>query len=93
MASDITSPEFDGTPTPPTVTQHATEQARLDRVALIGIFGNPNAPHALVRLPRGNTQKVSVGDTVARGTVAAIGTDRLVLSRTGTNETLRLPQG
>ncbi|UWR23722.1 type II secretion system protein N [Sulfitobacter sp. S190] len=83
----------DGTPTPAKVKDLATEQARLDRTALIGIFGSSNAPEALIMLPAGKTEKVKVGDSVAGGTVEAIGEDRLVLSRNGNQQVMRLPKG
>lgn len=87
------STKTDGTPTPEAVETHATEQASLGRIALLGIFGAADDPSALVRLPRGITQTVTVGDTVAGGTVAAIGEDQLVLSRLGAQQVLRMPQG
>lgn len=87
------STQHSGTPTPPTVETHATEQVTLGRIALLGTFGAANAPRALVRLPRGETQSVTIGDALAGGTVAAISADRLVLSRMGTQQVLRMPQG
>lgn len=81
-----------GTDTPPFVEEHATQQANLQRTALLGIFGPETAPRALVRLPHGNTQTVSVGDVMAGGTVQAITKDRLVLSRRGSAQILRMPQ-
>lgn len=85
--------QHDGTPTPAIVESHATQEANLGRIALLGTFGSANAPSALIRLPRGNTQTVSIGDDVAGGTVEAIETDRLVLTRMGTAQILRMPQG
>ena len=82
-----------GTPTPPEVEKLATQQARIEGTALIGIFGTPQAPHALIRLPRGETQSVSVGDSIAGATVEAIGEDLLVLSRMGSEQVLRMPRG
>jgi type II secretory pathway component PulC len=75
------------------VEEHATQKARLARVALIGIFGSTQSPRALIRLPRGDTQAVTLGDRVAGSTVEAIGADRIVLSRMGRRETLWMPQG
>ncbi len=85
--------QHSGTPTPPTVETHATQEARLDRIALLGTFGAAASPSALVRLPSGNTQTVTIGDDIAGGTVEAISADRLVLSRMGTHQVLRMPQG
>lgn len=82
-----------GTPTPPKVEKLATQAARLDRIALIGVFGKAEAPRALIRLPRGETQTVTIGDTVDGGTVEAIGMDLVVVSRRGMQSILRMPQG
>lgn len=81
------------TTTPPAIAELATEQVELPRTALLGIFGTAAAPRALIRLPRGKTQTVRVGDRVARSTVAAIGEDQLVLSRNGSTQILTMPQG
>lgn len=85
--------QYDGTPTPPIVETHATQEATLGRIALLGTFGPATAPRALVRLPRGNTRTVTIGDEIAGGTVQAIETTRLVLSRMGTAQILHMPQG
>lgn len=81
------------TATPQIVEQLATQEVRLARTALIGVFGTPAAPRALVRLPQGQTQTVKVGDSVAGGTVRAIGEDKLVLLRMGTEQILQMPRG
>ena len=83
----------DGTPTPRKVAEPATEQARLKSTAPIGIFGSEAAPGALVRLPGGDIARVAPGDTVAGGTVVAIGKDRVVLSRLGGELVLEMPRG
>ncbi|MCX7566216.1 pilus assembly protein PilZ [Sulfitobacter sp. F26169L] len=86
------TPQADtGTPTPPEVEKLATQEVRLDQTALIGIFGSSDTLKAMIRLPRGDTQTVTVGDRVAGGTVMAIGEDQLVLSRRGTQKVMRLP--
>lgn len=85
--------QHSGTPTPRTVETHATQVASLGRIALLGTFGPAAAPHALVRLPQGDTQIVTLGDSVAGSTVTAISADRLVLSRKGTQQILRMPFG
>lgn len=80
-------------PTPTGVAQLATQRVRLERLALLGVFGTQVAPAALVREANGDIQRVSVGDRVAGGTVTAIGEDRLVLSRATGQKVLRLPKG
>ncbi|WP_037968364.1 hypothetical protein [Sulfitobacter guttiformis] len=84
--------QTDGTPTPPEVEKHATEEAKLERLALLGTFGASHAPRALVRLRRGATQTVNIGDSVDGRTVQAIGHGELVLMHNGTVKILRMPQ-
>lgn len=79
--------------TPAGVAQLATQTVHLERLALLGVFGTQSAPAALVRKASGATQRVSVGDALAGGTVTAIGADRLVLSRMTGQKVLRLPKG
>lgn len=85
--------QHSGTATPTIVKTHATQEVRLDRVALLGTFGSATRRGALVLLPHGRTRSVSIGDAVAGGTVAAIDADRLVLARRGGTQVLRMPQG
>ena len=85
------SSQQDGTETPQIVVDLATEQAKLDRTALIGVFGKQSAPGALIRLPDGAIARVTVGDNVAGGSVVAIDDDRLILTRMGSEQVLRLP--
>lgn len=82
-----------GTPTPPEVEQLATQEARLDRIALIGVFGSVENLRALIRLPQGKTQTVTKGDTLNGGTVLAIGEDQLVLSRPNGHKIMQMPRG
>jgi hypothetical protein len=82
-----------GTPTPPKVERLATETAHLPRTALIGIFGQPSAPSALVLLPNGETQTVTIGARLSGGTVEAIGDDLLVIAKRGGTSVLRMPRG
>ena len=83
----------DGTPTPEKVIELATKNAKLERTALIGVFGTEGAFQALIRLPKGDIAKVSVGDSVAGGKIEAIAADRVILSRLGGQKVLSLPQG
>lgn len=82
-----------GTPTPAKVEQLATQEVPLPPTALIGVFGTPANPKALVRLPRGKTQTVGIGDRLAGGTVRAIGEDKLVLLRMGKQQVMQMPRG
>ena len=80
-------------PTPAHVADHATEQARLDRTALIGVFGSASAPGALVRTSNGDIERVTVGDTVAGGTVTAIDERQVLLTTGNRTRALKLPKG
>ena len=77
--------------TPQSVAKHATENVRLPRLALLGVFGTSQEPGALVRTKSGRIARVTKGDKVAGGTVLAIGADQLVLERRGTTRVLALP--
>lgn len=83
--------DADGTPTPQKVADLATRQINLDRLALIGVFGSPSSFGALVRLPNSKVTRVKAGDKIAAGTVVAIGEDRIVISRMGSELMLKLP--
>lgn len=90
--STAETPTINPHDTPPEVARHATQQARLDRLALIGIFGSETAPGALIRLADGTFQRVVPGDAVAGQTVAAIGEDSVMLARGTRTRALRLPE-
>ena len=74
------------------VARLATHHMKLDRLAVIGIYGNDTDPRALVRENDGTITRVQVGDTLVAGIVTAIGDDAVVLSRRGGNTVLKLPQ-
>lgn len=78
--------------TPPKVAEFATEQVKIPRIALIGIFGPEAAPRALIRRPNGKIDRVAVGDKAAGGIVAAIGADRVVIAQRDSTKVLELPQ-
>ncbi len=83
----------DGTPTPAKVITLATQQVALEKLTLIGTFGGLTTPGALIRDRRGKIRRVTLNDKISEGTVAAIGTDSVVLSHNGRAVTLKLPQG
>ncbi|KEJ89460.1 hypothetical protein [Sulfitobacter donghicola] len=87
------STQTNGTPTPPKVKELATQAAKLPKTALLGVFGNTNAPKALILLPQGETKTVQVGDSIGADTVLAIGKDQLVLARGASQRILHLPRG
>lgn len=64
---------------------------RLRDVNLIGVTGTPSNRSALVRLPSGRFVRVSVGDRLDGGRVAAIGESSLQYVINGRNVTLDIP--
>ncbi|MBD3663525.1 type II secretion system protein N [Sulfitobacter aestuariivivens] len=84
--------DSDGTQTPPEVVKAATQQVRLSRITLIGVFGSTEAPGALIRGPDGKIDRVTVGDVASGGRVAAIGEDRVVIAKGGKTTVLKLPE-
>ncbi|MCK0167488.1 hypothetical protein MWU52_08010 [Jannaschia sp. S6380] len=75
------------------VARAATEPnaIRLRQINLIGVYGQPSARRALVRLGNGRYVKVEVGDRLERGRVTAIGESELRYQRGGRNIVLRMP--
>jgi len=63
----------------------------LRRVNLIGVYGKPSSRRALVRLANGRYQKVTVGDRIDGGRVAAIGNSELRYTKGGRNVVLKMP--
>ncbi|MEM9432868.1 MAG: hypothetical protein AAGA12_03025 [Pseudomonadota bacterium] len=82
-------------PTRASVARAATENnaIALGRVALVGVFGTASNRRALVRMPNGRFRKVSVGDRVDGGRVAAIGDGQLRYTKGGRTLTLEMPSG
>lgn len=64
---------------------------RLRRTSLIGVYGSPNKRRALVRLANGRYVKVTVGQRVDGGKVAAIGQSELRYVKGGRTIVLRMP--
>ncbi len=75
------------------VSRAATERdvIRLRNVNLIGVTGTPSDRRALVRLSSGRFVRVSVGDSLDGGRVAAIGETTLQYVRSGRTVTLEIP--
>lgn len=63
----------------------------LSQLALIGVFGDTDAPHALVRLPNGEIERVRAGDTVAGLQIASVTADGVRVRNGGAESVLRLP--
>ncbi|WP_166416031.1 hypothetical protein [Cochlodiniinecator piscidefendens] len=80
-------------PTRASVAQQATVEnaINLRRISLIGIYGSTSNPQAMVRLRNGRYVRLSVGDRLDGGQVAAIGQDELRYVKRGRNVTLEMP--
>lgn len=63
----------------------------LRQVNLIGVYGKPSSRRALIRLSNGRYQKVSVGDRLDGGRVAAIDNTELRYTKNGRNVILKMP--
>jgi hypothetical protein len=75
------------------VARAATESnaISLGNVALVGVFGTSANRRALVRMPNGRFRKVSIGDRVDGGRVAAIDGNSLRYTKGGRTVTLQMP--
>lgn len=87
---------FRASPTTASRTAAARSTSRpgmsLSQLSLIGVFGDTAKPHALVRLPNGDIQRVRTGDSIAGLQVASV-TSSGVRVRSGVSEAvLRLPE-
>jgi hypothetical protein len=76
------------------VARAATDRnaLRLRQINLIGVFGKPSDPKALVRLPSGRTVRVGIGDRVDNGRVTSIGAGRLTYRRGSRDVVLEMPR-
>ena len=82
-------------PTRASVARAATDNnaIALGRLSLVGVFGTSSSRQALVRMPNGRFKKVTVGDRVDGGRVAAIDGNSLRLNKGGRVVVLKMPQG
>ncbi|MBB5222397.1 hypothetical protein HNP73_002333 [Amaricoccus macauensis] len=78
---------------PKATTARTAARAGLLRtqLSLIGVFGDTDKPHALVRLPSGDIQRVRSGDSVAGVQVASVSSDGVRVRSGGSETMLRLP--
>ena len=76
-----------------TAARLATTSVSIDLrdLVLLGTFGSPTEPRALLRLPDGSVQRVAPGDTVGARKVAAIDEGQVVFSGAGRPKSLGLP--
>jgi hypothetical protein len=85
-------------PSGPTATSVAAAATRADAIALrdinlIGVYGQPGARRALVRLGNGRYLRVGVGDQLDGGQVTAIGDNALNYQKRGRTLQLVIPGG
>ncbi|WP_368187415.1 hypothetical protein [Aestuariibius sp. HNIBRBA575] len=82
-------------PTPTSVASAATldNAINLRRINLIGVYGSNSDRRALVRLSNGRYIKVSVGDRLDGGHVAAIGDTYITYTDRGRTTRLDMPAG
>jgi hypothetical protein len=82
-------------PTRASVAKQATmaNVLNMSKLSLIGIYGTPSNRHAMVRQANGRYVKVSVGDRIDGGRVAAITDSELRYQKGGRIVVLEMPQG
>ncbi|RVT85640.1 hypothetical protein DXV76_07770 [Rhodobacteraceae bacterium CCMM004] len=91
-AASVMTPRL---PSSASVAKQATVRNALNmgKTALVGTYGSPSNKRALVRLSSGRFVKVSVGDRLEGGRVAAIGDGVLQYRKGSRRITLNMPQG
>ena len=82
------------TQTNPIVAENATERSALDlnKPSLIGIVGTAENRRVLIRHPRGKIETLTLGDTLAPGTIIAISEDAVMISTPLGSRKLTLPK-
>ena len=85
-------------PSGPTATSVAAAATYSDAMAmrdmnLIGVYGQPGARRALIRMGNGRYLRVGVGDALDGGQVTAIGDNAINFVRRGRTEVLVIPGG
>jgi hypothetical protein len=82
-------------PTGRTVAEQATfvNAIALNRINLIGVYGTQSNRYALIRQANGRYKKVSVGDRIDGGRVAAITDDEVRYEKGGRLIALEMPRG
>lgn len=82
-------------PTQANVAKEATDKnvLNLGKINLIGVYGSQSNRYALVRQPNGRIIKVSVGDRIDGGRVAAVTETELRYEKRGQMLVLAMPRG
>ncbi|WP_151718663.1 hypothetical protein [Gemmobacter serpentinus] len=82
-------------PSSASVAKNATyvNAINLGKTNLIGVYGTPSRRYALIRLGSGQYKKISVGDRVDGGTVAAITENEVRYKKGGRMVALAMPRG
>ncbi|SEL02529.1 pilus assembly protein PilP [Roseivivax marinus] len=82
--------------TPENVAKTATTHADFDRhdTMVLGVYGDENAPEALLRTPDGKVARVRKGERLGRHTIVAIDETRVaLLTRGGRARWIEMPGG
>lgn len=82
-------------PTKANVAKEATERnaLNLSKINLIGVYGSQSNRYALIRQPNGRIVKVSVGDRIDGGRVAAVTDGEVRYEKRGKMVVLAMPRG
>jgi hypothetical protein len=97
--AEIDEPDSGGTAATTATRSVVAKQAtfanalNMSKVSLIGVFGSPSNRYAMVRQPGGRFVKVSVGDRIDGGRVAAISERELSYVKNGQTHRLSMPRG
>ena len=94
----VVAPRQSIAPTAPSsasVTRQATVRnaINLNRINLIGVYGQPSSRRALIRLSDGRYKKVKVGDSIDGGRISSIGDGELQYVKGGRSVRLTMPKG
>lgn len=86
-------PNTSGMPSPTEVTTHATEPSMLtlNKPVLLGTFGSPEKPGALIRMPSGDVMKVSKGENTRVGKILGISEGEVIVATFGRTTRLTMP--
>jgi hypothetical protein len=97
--AEIDEPDSGGTAATTATRSVVAKQAtfanalNMSKVSLIGVFGSPSNRYAMVRQPGGRFVKVSVGDRIDGGRVAAISEREVSYVKNGQTHRLSMPRG
>jgi len=76
------------------VAEHATEHAKLalNKPMLLGTFGSAEKLGALIRMPSGDTVKVTEGESTRIGSIEGIADGEVIITQNGSTTRLSMPR-